>query len=57
VNAEAGVEIHLEGDASNSNPSCGNEAKTPQAAAIAEVSVHSARPSGFSDFTIREKRR
>ena len=55
VNAEAGVEIHLEGDAEQLQSFLREmKAKTPQAAAIAEVSVHSARPSGFSDFTIRE---
>jgi len=54
LNAEEGVEIHLEGHEpplQSFLARLGTE--TPPAAAISSVDVHPAAPSGFTDFTIR----
>ncbi len=55
LNGEEGVEIHLEGEEEPLQSFLVEmKAQSPQAAAIAEVSVASTRASGFTDFTIRE---
>jgi hydrogenase maturation protein HypF len=55
VNAEGGVEIHLEGEDQPLQSFLEEmKARSPQAAVVAEVIVESAPASGFSDFTIRE---
>jgi hydrogenase maturation protein HypF len=57
-NAEEGVEIHLEGDEEPLRSFLeGMKTQLPQAAAIAAVTVESARNFGYGDFTIRESRR
>lgn len=55
LNAEDGVEIHLEGEDLHLQHFLG-EMKThpPQAAAIAEVRVEPADAAGYAEFTIRE---
>jgi hydrogenase maturation protein HypF len=55
LNAEEGVEIHLEGE-EGTLQSFLEEMKThpPQAAAIAEVRAETAEAIGFTEFTIRE---
>ena len=55
LNAEGGVEIHLEGEDQPLESFLEEmKARSPQAAVIAEVSVEPTQPSGFSDFIIRE---
>jgi hydrogenase maturation protein HypF len=55
VNAEEGVEIHLEGEDEPLQSFLQEmKAGSPPAAAIAEVSIESTQASGFCDFTIRE---
>jgi hydrogenase maturation protein HypF len=55
LNAEGGVEIHLEGEDQRLESFLEEmKARSPQAAVVAEVSVEPTQPSGFSDFTIRE---
>jgi hydrogenase maturation protein HypF len=55
LNAEEGVEIHLEGEEGPLQSFC-EEMRThpPQAAVIAEVYAESTEVVGFSEFTIRE---
>jgi hydrogenase maturation protein HypF len=55
LNAEEGVEIHLEGE-DGPLQSFLEEMKThpPEAAAIAEVCAETAEAAGFTEFTIRE---
>jgi hydrogenase maturation protein HypF len=55
LNAEEGVEIHLEGE-DGSLQAFLEEMKThpPEAAVIAEVCVETAQAAGFTEFTIRE---
>jgi hydrogenase maturation protein HypF len=55
LNAEEGVEIHLEGN-EDALQSFLQEMKShpPQAAQISAVRVESAEPGGFTEFTIRE---
>jgi hydrogenase maturation protein HypF len=55
LNAEEGVEIHLEGEQGTLQSFLAEmKARPPQAAAIAEVRVQPAETSGFTEFTIRE---
>jgi hydrogenase maturation protein HypF len=55
LNAESGVEIHLEGEDQPLESFLEEmKARSPQAAVVAEVSVVPTQPSGFSDFIIRE---
>jgi hydrogenase maturation protein HypF len=55
LNAEGGVEIHLEGEDQPLESFLEEmKARSPQAAVVAEVSVEPTQPSGFSDFIIRE---
>jgi len=55
LNAEEGVEIHLEGDDDPLQSFLDQmKAGSPQAAAVADITVEDAEASGFSDFTIRE---
>jgi hydrogenase maturation protein HypF len=58
LNAEEGVEIHLEGEQGTLQSFLAEmKARPPQAAAIAEVRVQPAETSGFAEFTIRESTR
>jgi hydrogenase maturation protein HypF len=58
LNAEEGVEIHLEGEQGTLQSFLSEmKARPPQAAAIAEVRVQPAETSGFAEFTIRESTR
>jgi hydrogenase maturation protein HypF len=58
LNAEEGVEIHLEGEQGTLQSFLAEmKARPPQAAAIAEVRVQPAQSAGFADFTIRESAR
>jgi hydrogenase maturation protein HypF len=58
LNAEEGVEIHLEGEQGTLQSFLAEmKARPPQAAAIAEVRVQPAETSGFAEFTIRESSR
>jgi hydrogenase maturation protein HypF len=55
LNAEEGVEIHIEGDDEPVRLFLDQlKAKSPQAAVVAEIAVESTLVSGYSDFTIRE---
>ena len=55
LNAEEGVEIHLEGEQGTLQSFLAEmKARPPQAAAIAEVRVQPAETAGFAEFTIRE---
>jgi hydrogenase maturation protein HypF len=55
LNAEEGVEIHLEGEQGTLQAFLAEmKARPPQAAAIADVRVRPAETSGFAEFTIRE---
>jgi hydrogenase maturation protein HypF len=58
LNAEEGVEIHLEGAAQGLEAFVRDlKSQPPPAASIAEIEVHPARPVGLSEFTIRESQR
>jgi hydrogenase maturation protein HypF len=58
LNAEEGVEIHLEGEQGTLESFLAEmKARPPQAAAIAEVRVQPAETAGFAEFTIRESAR
>lgn len=58
MNAEEGVEIHLEGDDDDLQAFNRElETKPPPAAQIVAVEVRAAAPTGLSEFTIRESRR
>ncbi|MFY9802113.1 MAG: carbamoyltransferase HypF [Candidatus Acidiferrales bacterium] len=58
LNAEEGVEIHLEGEQGTLQSFLAEmKARPPQAAAIAEVRVQPAEEAGFAEFTIRESAR
>jgi hydrogenase maturation protein HypF len=55
LNAEEGVEIHLEGEQGTLQSFLAEmKARPPQAAAIAEVRVQPAETAGFAEFTIRQ---
>ena len=55
LNAEEGVEIHLEGDKGRVQTFLKEmKARPPQAASIAEVHVEATEVAGFEKFTIRE---
>jgi hydrogenase maturation protein HypF len=55
LNAEEGVEIHLEGEKGSVQSFLeGIKARPPQAAVIAEVHVEPAQAAGFEEFTIRQ---
>src|SRR6202043_1377089 len=55
LNAEEGVQIHLEGDERRLKSFLGEmKTQAPQAAIIAEVYAEPIEASGFVDFTIRE---
>jgi hydrogenase maturation protein HypF len=58
LNAENGVEIHLEGDPSAIEAFVHRlKTQPPPAANIAEIDIKTEAPQGFSDFTIRESER
>ena len=58
LNAEEGVEIHLEGDEMGLEAFVRDlKAQPPSAASIAEIDVQSAKPVGLQDFTIRMSQR
>jgi hydrogenase maturation protein HypF len=58
LNAENGVEIHLEGDPSELEKFVhALKTQPPPAANIAEIDIRTLEPQGFSDFTIRESER
>ncbi len=58
LNAEDGVELHLEGPESSLDAFLrGLEAQAPLAAQIAAIQVHAAEPVGLAAFTIRKSRR
>ncbi len=58
LNAEEGVEIHLEGAAQGLEAFvCDLKRQPPPAASISEIEVQPARPEGLSEFTIRESQR
>src|ERR1700720_2597603 len=57
LNAEAGVEIHLEGAATALEAFVRDlKALPPPAANIAEIDVRPAEPMGLHEFTIRKSR-
>jgi hydrogenase maturation protein HypF len=57
-NEEAGVDIHLEGEASNLEAFLvGLERQPPGASRIAAIEVERIRPAGLRDFSIHESRR
>jgi hydrogenase maturation protein HypF len=58
LNAEEGVEIHLEGVQSSLDAFVRDlKAQPPPAASIAEIDVQPAEPAGLSEFAIRESLR
>jgi hydrogenase maturation protein HypF len=58
LNAEEGVEIHIEGDEAGLNAFVRDlKAHPPPAASIAGIEVQPAEPIGLSGFTIRESER
>ena len=58
LNAEEGVEIHLEGAETGLEAFVRDlKAQPPPAASIAEIDVRSAEPVGLSEFTIRTSQR
>jgi hydrogenase maturation protein HypF len=58
LNAEAGVEIHLEGAAQGVAAFVRDlNARPPVAASISEIEVQPAQTVGFNEFTIRESQR
>jgi hydrogenase maturation protein HypF len=58
LNAEGGVEIHLEGAETGLEAFVhGLKTQPPPAANIAEIDVQPAQPVGLNEFTIRESRR
>src|SRR5271170_988808 len=58
LNAEEGVEIHLEGAETGLESFLRDlKAQPPPAASIAEIHVLPAEPEGFNKFTIRESQR
>ncbi len=58
LNAEEGVEIHLEGSQSGLEAFVRElKAQPPPAASIAQIDVQPAVPEGFHEFTIRESQR
>jgi len=58
LNAEEGVEIHLEGAATGLEAFVRDlQAQPPPAARIAEIDVRTAEPTGLQEFTIRTSQR
>ncbi|MGD0268422.1 MAG: acylphosphatase, partial [Candidatus Sulfotelmatobacter sp.] len=58
LNAEEGVEIHLEGDEKSLEAFVRYlKAQPPPAATISEIDVQPAQPAGLNKFTIRESER
>ena len=58
LNAEEGVEIHLEGDEAGLEAFVRElKAHPPPAASISEIDVRSVEPEGLHEFTIRESQR
>jgi len=58
LNAEQGVEIHLEGEPQSLEAFVSNlKAQSPPAANISEIEVLPAEPVGLREFTIRESQR
>src|SRR5579863_5183222 len=58
LNAEEGVEIHLEGEAQGLEDFVRSlKAEPPPAASISEIEVVPAQPAGLLEFTIRESQR
>jgi hydrogenase maturation protein HypF len=58
LNAEEGVEIHLEGAEHGLEAFvCALQSETPPAASIARIDMRPAEPAGFHEFTIRTSER